>query len=309
MSTWRGKTRGGLLGYKIFISTLKYLGLPVAYFFLRFVVLYFFLFAPKSFRASLFYFNEVLHYNYLASLIKIYKSYFIFGQSLLDKTAVLAGFKTNFTFDFEGENYLKEMASNNTGGLLISAHVGNFEMAGFLLKRLNTKINIVMYDAEHSKIKDYLTGIQNSQNVNIIVVKNDYSHIFEIISAFKNKELVCMHGDRYVKGSKAISSKFLGREAYFPTGPFYLSMKFNVPVSFVFAMKDKKSHYHFYATPLLRFKYSQNINKRNIALKEIIKSYITELEIIINKYPEQWFNYYDFWENNNGRKKNITDIS
>lgn len=295
MSSWKGKTRGGLFGYKFFISILKYSGLTVAYFFLRFVVIYFFLFSPKSFRFSLFYFNKVLHYNFFNSFIKIYKNYFVFGQVLLDKIAILAGFKTNLTFEFDGENHLRKMVTGNTGGLLISAHVGNFEIAGFLLKRLNTKINIVMYDAEHTRIKDYLSNILNNQNVNIIVIKNDFTHIFEINKALNNKELVCIHGDRFVQGSKTLSCDFLDKKALFPTGPFYLSVKFNVPVSFVFAMKDTKSHYHFYATPSKKYEYPQNLEKRNTVLKEIIKQYITELEKIIYKYPEQWFNYYDFW--------------
>ncbi len=295
MSSWKGKTRGGLFGYKFFISILKYSGLSVAYFFLRFVVIYFFLFSPKSFRFSLFYFNKVLHYNFFNSFIKIYKSYFVFGQVLLDKIAILAGFKTSFTFDFDGENHLIKMVTGNTGGLLISAHVGNFEIAGFLLKRLNTKINIVMYDAEHTRIKDYLSNILNNQNVNIIVIKNDFTHIFEINKALNDKELVCIHGDRFVQGSKTLSCDLLGKKALFPTGPFYLAIKFKVPVSFVFAMKDTKSHYHFYATPSKRYEYPQNLEKRNAVLKEIIKQYISELEKIIYKYPEQWFNYYDFW--------------
>jgi len=295
VSSWKGKTRGGLFGYKFFITILKYTGLPVTYFFLRFITLYFFLFSPKSFRFSLFYFNKVLHNNLFNSLIKIYKSYFVFGQVLLDKIAILAGFKTNFTFDFDGENHLIEMVVAKSGGLLISAHVGNFEIAGHLLKRLKTKINIVMFDAEHARIKDYLTKILINQNVNIIVIKNDYSHIFEINKALNNNELVCIHGDRFVEGSKTISCDFLGRRALFPTGPFYLAVKFNTPVSYVFAMKDSKTHYHFYATPAKKYEYPPNLIKRNAVLEKIIKEYVFELENIINKYPEQWFNYYDFW--------------
>ncbi|MBC8487904.1 MAG: lipid A biosynthesis acyltransferase [Bacteroidetes bacterium] len=295
MSSWKGKTRGGLFGYRFFITILKFLGLPVAYFFLRFVVIYFFLFSPKSFRTTFYYFNKVLNYNVFFSFIKIYKSYFVFGQVLLDKIAILAGFKTNFTFDFDGENHLRKMVTDSTGGLLISAHVGNFEIAEHLLKRLNTKINIVMYDAEHKKIKDYLSDILAKQNVNIIVIKNDYSHIFEINNALKNKELVCIHGDRFVKGSKTLYCDFLGKQALFPTGPFYLALKFKVPVSYVFAMKDTKSHYHFYATPATKFEYPPNFKKRNAVLELIIKQYISELEKIVYKYPEQWFNYYDFW--------------
>lgn len=296
MSSWKGKTRGGLFGYKFFITILKYPGLPFAYFFLRFIVIYFFLFSPKSFRSSLFYFNTILHYNLFHSFIKIYKSYITFGQVILDRIALLAKFKTNFTFDFEGENHLQKMVTDKTGGLLISAHVGNFEIAGHLLKRLNTKINIVMYDAEHKRIKNYLSNITGDKNANIIVIKNDFTHLFKINNALDNKELVCIHGDRFVEGSKTLSCDFLGRQALFPTGPFYLSIKFKVPVSFVFAMKDTKTHYHFYATPAQKAIYPSNIEKRNIALKAIIKQYINELEKIIHKYPEQWFNYYKFWE-------------
>jgi len=293
--SWKGKTRGGLFGYKFFITILKFSGLPVAYFFLRFVALYFFIFSPKSFSFSLFYFNKVLNNSFIGSILKIYRNYFVFGQVLLDKIAILAGFKTKFTFDFDGENHLVEMVESKSGGLLISAHVGNFEIAGHLLKRLNTKVNIVMFDAEHERIKDYLLTVMANPNVKIIVIKNDYTHIFEINKALNNNELVCIHGDRFVEGSKTISCDFLGKKALFPTGPFYLAVKFNVPVSYVFAMKDSKSHYHFYATPAKKYEYPQNIKKRNVVLGGIIKEYISELEKIIHKYPEQWFNYYDFW--------------
>ena len=68
----------------------------------------------------------------------------------------MAGFRSKFTFDFEGEDHLRKMASENTGCLLISAHIGNFEMAGHMLERLESRVNILMLDAEHQQIKNYL---------------------------------------------------------------------------------------------------------------------------------------------------------
>ncbi len=296
MSSWQGKTRGGVLGYQLFILALKYLGLPYAYFFLRFVVVYFFVFAPKSFRSSFFYFNTILHRNPLHSVVNIFKNYYMFGQVLLDKAAIMAGFKTHLTFEFDGEENLRKMLEGNTGGLLIGGHVGNFEIAGYLLNRLEAKINVVMYDAERQQIKKYFSDIQLNKYVNVITIKNDYSHIFEISNALRNKELVCLHGDRFVEGSKTVLCDFLGRKALFPTGPFYLAAKYEVPVSFVFAMKESSSHYHFYGSPLHTFEYLPSIAKRNEALKHIVEKYISELEKIIAKYPEQWFNYFMFWE-------------
>jgi len=296
VSSWQGKSRGGVLGYKLFILALKYLGLPYAYFFLRFVAAYFVVFAPISFRSMYFYFNKILKKNSVVSVVKIYKNYFLFGQVLLDKAAVMARFKTNLTFDFEGEEHLRKMVEGKTGGLLISAHIGNFEIAGYLLSRLNAKINIVMYDAEHQRIKKYFSDILLNNHVNVISIKNDYSHIYDLSNALRNKEIVCLHGDRFVTGSKTVETIFLGRKALFPSGPFYLAAKYNVPVSFVFAMKETKNHYHFYGSPLHFFGNSGTMDKRNQVLKTIVEKYISELEKIILKYPEQWFNYYMFWE-------------
>jgi predicted LPLAT superfamily acyltransferase len=82
----------------------------------------------------------------------------------------------------------------------------------------------------------------------VIVIRNDLSHIFAINEAFKNKELVCMHADRFIEGNKTMTTIFCGDEARFPMGPFLLAAKFKVPVSFVFALKESNLHYHFFAS-------------------------------------------------------------
>ncbi|MCX6335208.1 MAG: lysophospholipid acyltransferase family protein [Bacteroidia bacterium] len=295
MATWKGKTRGGLAGYKIFVTVLKYSGLPAAYFLLRFVALYFFLTNPRSFSIIFKFYRKRFSYGFFKSVGCVYSNYYCFGQVLLDKVAVTAGFKTRFNFTFEGEEYLRKMVDEKTGGLLISAHIGNFEMAGYMLERLKTKVNIIMFDAEHENIKDYLATVTN-RNYNIIVIKKDNSHIYEINNAFREKQIICIHGDRFLKESKKMSAEFLGEEAFFPTGPFYMAMKYNVPVSFVFAMKENNKSYHFFASPPQYYRQEGLQIKRDQTILRIIKSYINEVENTIRKYPAQWFNYYNFWE-------------
>ena len=225
----------------------------------------------------------------------VYKNYYVFGQVLLDKVALMAGITAKFTFAYDGEEYLRKMVEDKTGGLLISAHIGNFEMAGNMLERLNTEVHIIMLDAEHAKIKGYLDSVTR-RKFNVIAIKEDNSHIYEINKAFREKQMVCIHGDRFVKGSKTMPVEFLGEKANFPTGPFYLAMKFNVPVSFVFAMKESKTHYHFFATPPRYYQQQGMPQKRDRTTQTIIKDYICVLESTIRKYPAQWFNYYNFWE-------------
>ena len=59
---WEGKTKGGVQGHKFFIFILKTFGLGFAYFFLRIVAFYYFLFDPN--RKIVFnYFREIHGYS------------------------------------------------------------------------------------------------------------------------------------------------------------------------------------------------------------------------------------------------------
>ncbi len=293
MSSWQGKTRGGVLGYKIFIWSLKYLGIPFAYFLLRFVVTWFVFNSRKAFISIYLYFRNTLQYSVVKSLISIFRNYFIFGQILIDKLAMLAGFQHRFTFDFEGEEYLRQMQH---GGLLISAHVGNWEIAGNLLNRLNKRIHIILFDAEHQRIKGYLQDTMKERNVHFIVIREDYNHLKEIQQAFASGDIIAMHGDRFIDGNKTVKLDFMGKPALFPVGPINLAARFKVPVSYVFAVKETRSHYHFFATPLYQIEFTRNLQKRELILREAVTVYVRKFEEILRRYPLQWFNYYDFWK-------------
>jgi predicted LPLAT superfamily acyltransferase len=189
------------------------------------------------------------------------------------------------------------MAKNKTGGIIINAHIGNFEIAGQLLERLNTRINVLMLDAEHQQIKKYLSHVLVNKDVNIIPIQSDFSHIVPIGEALLNKELLAMAGDRFIEKNKVFNIRFMGKQALFPAGPFYLAARFGVPVTFAFAMKESKSHYHFYATQPMVIKKYKNQEVQDKELKHFVEKYAHEFERILKKYPLQWFNYYSFWEN------------
>jgi len=293
MASWQGKSRGNVLGYKIFFFVLNRTGLAPAYLLLRFVAFYYFLFDRSGFRPSFRYFRSIHGYPYWTSIFSVYRNFYVFGQTIIDKVALMSGVKTPFTFHFDGEENLHQMAGS-TGGILLSAHIGNWEIAGQLLNRLNTRFNLVMYDHEHQNIKQYLGEVMKNKDVNIIVIRNDMSHIFAIKEALDNKELICIHGDRYVSGSKALPARLMGRKAYFPAGPFQIASKFKVPYSFVFAAKEGHYHYHLFATP-------GKVHNGNI--QELVDQYTNALEEKIKRYPEQWFNFYDFWVPEDEEKK------
>ena len=295
-SKWEGKTRGGLSGHRIFVFILNTFGLGVAYFFLRFVAFYFFLFS-KSTKTSLKYFREIHGYKGLKPWLATYQNYFLFGQILLDKVALLSGVKTNFTIEHEGHNEnLANLKNSGRGSILLSAHIGNWEIAGQMLDSLNTKFNVLMYDNEAEKMKEYMSKVMGKKSFNVISIKDgDMSHLVELHKAFANNELVVMHGDRYLPGTPTLEKTFMGKTARFPAGPFVMAAKFGVPITLVFAAKETKTHYHFFARKPIEVKRSRTKEDTEKAIKEASDLYVAEVEAMLKRYPTQWFNFYDFW--------------
>jgi predicted LPLAT superfamily acyltransferase len=292
MPSWQGKSKGTTFGYRVFVSILKHFGVLPAYLLLRLVVLYYFFFSYKSSKLIFHYFHKKLQYSRLRSLGLLYKNYYRLGQTIIDKVAIMSGIDNKFTYNFDGEENLRKITALKKGGLLLSAHLGNWEIAGHLLKRLETRINVVMYDGEHQQIKKYMEGVTGKRNMNVIVIKEDLSHIYAISEALKNNELVCIHADRFVKGNKTMAGNFLGGPAKFPAGPFVLAATFKVPLSFVFAFKETDMHYHLYASDMKQY---EGMSKEAM-MQQVLHEFAADMEEKAKLYPEQWFNYYNFWQ-------------
>jgi len=291
MASWKGQSKGTPLGYRIFIFLIRYFGIKSAYLLLRFVSLYFSLFSAKSHQY--FYFQKILSQSKRKAFWSIVRNNYIFGQVLIDKVAALSGNAKGFTYDFDGEEYLHQMKS---GGFLIGAHMGNWEIAGELLKRLDIKVHILMYENERENIKSLLDQVESKKTMNIITLSDDLSHIISIKNALDNNELVVIHGDRFADSAPHIQAQLMGHQAKFPYGPYYLVARFNKPVSFVFAFKETAKHYHFYASQPRLYPKVKNIKDRKLISGQILSDYIPHLEDKIRRYPYHWFNFYDFWE-------------
>jgi len=288
MAQWEGKSRGAVVGYKIFIYLIQKFGVKSAYILLYFVSFYYFLFSYKGTKASFYYFHKRLGYTKRKSLLSVYKSYFVFGQTIIDKVAISSGLRDKFTYKFDGGEKIVELLKRKKGGILISAHVGNFEIAEYFFNEIDidSQINLITTDNEHRAIKDYLESVSLKNNLKYIIVREDLSHIFEINNALGNNELVCFTGDRYFESTKVLKESLLGKKANFPAGTFLLGSRLNVPVIFVYVMKETNKHYHLYAR-------KANFKKRDA--QGLLKNYTESIERILNKYPYQWFNYFDFW--------------
>jgi predicted LPLAT superfamily acyltransferase len=288
MAQWEGKSKGTPLGYRIFVAVLSTVGLYPAYFLLLFVVLYYFLFSFETSKHSYSFFRKRCGYGILRSIAMVYWSYFMIGQSLIDKVAVMSGLSKKFTSTSNGSENIIKMAEMKRGAIMLGAHLGNWEIAGHFISRYDTVVNILIFDGDHEQIKNYIDSITGGKKFKLIPIKGDLSHVYLMSEALMRGETICMHADRFLSGNRTSPVPFFGEDAMFPMGPFQLVKALKAPYTYVYGVKTGPMHYDFYARPYKEVNDFDNI-------EAMMADYAHDLESMVRKCPGQWFNYYDFW--------------
>ena len=286
---WDGKSRGGHFGYQFFVSVIRLLGISSAYCFLAFVVIYFIPFAPKATKSIWKYYRNIIGTGRLRSCINLYLHYYVFGQTLIDKTAMRVGLAGRFKYKFDNYPRFLDILNSGNGVIMIGAHIGCWEAGSTFFGEYGEKINIVMLDAEHQEIKKVLDGNsrQHDGHKTIPVGTDGLELMLRIKSALNKGEYICFNGDRYTDIKHTAKMSFCKHSAYFPTGPFLTAVRCQVPVIFYYAVREKNRTYRFI------FEEADTDSVHNA--DRLLARYVGSIEKILEQYPHQWFNFYDFW--------------
>ncbi len=292
---WSGKSRGGILGYLIFINIIKCLGVRTAYFLLSFVVIYFIPFAPSATRSIWKFSRKILRLGYLKSSVLIYKNFYSLGRALIDKVAVNQGKYAEYTFDFAEPDDVKRVLNSNQGVIIIGAHFGNWEIGAPFFGKYGKKMNVLMMDKEYQSIKKILEVNKSIDAFGIIPIEGDsLEYIFKIRDALAKGEYISIQGDRLSRSDKHHDLEFMGKTASFPLGPFVLAARMNAPVVFYFAEHTGYKRYKF--DFILSDYTNANGGKEKDKEKLLLGEYVALLSERVREYPEQWYNYFDFWK-------------
>ena len=274
---WSGKTDGQPWMQRSLIAMFRVVPLWLPYGVMALVVPFYMIFNRKGYNAMYRFFRERMNYGRWKSFWKVYANHFRFGQIILDRFGVYAGKK--YRFITEGQELMDELETHPEGFVNLSSHVGNYEIAGYSLKPKSKRFNALVYAGETATVMENRQKILSQNNMSMIPVKEDMSHLFLLNNAIDNGEIVSMPADRIFGSQKAVECQFFGEKVRFPMGAFALASKKNVPMLAVFVMKESYKTYHAYVRGI-----------RNA------QDFADNLEEIVKRYPTQWFNYFDFWK-------------
>lgn len=286
---WVGTTYGNSWMHHWLIRLLRCLDIRIVYAFMAVCVIPVCMVVNPGRKVIYRYFREIWGLRPLGAILKTYRNFYLFGQVVVDKFAMYAGKK----FDIETEGYVhfQELERQPEGFIQLSAHVGNYEIAGYTLKAENKRFNALVFSGEKATVMENRSRMFEGANIRMIGIGSDMSHLFAINEALSNSEIVSMPADRILGATKQISHTFLGREASFPAGPFSVATSRSLDVLAVNVMKTSSSGYKIYVTPLPYNKLAPKCEQ----MRQLSSAYVRELERMVRLYPEQWYNYFDFW--------------
>ena len=285
----------------------RWLGLRCAYITLVPVAFYFMLFAPTARRSSRLYRNRFMpdHTSWLRLLVDDYLHFFSFGRILLDRISKLADPKSPIQFTVAGQDNISDALAVGCGAVILSAHCGNWEAASHCLaSNTAVPVNIVMYEAHNGPMRQLHDNLQGNPKFRVINAGEGEQTSLHIIAALQRGEIVVMHGDRSMNDS-TVTVDFLGDVARFPMGPHMVSAITGAPLIHVFSMREELYRYKIIVDKPLQLHFTAREHRED-ELKEWVGNYACRLEEILHKYPFQWHNFYDFWEDGSSGKSHHT---
>ena len=262
--------------------------LGVLYGCMALVVPFYMLFA-KGFRASYNFFRKRMKYNAVKSFVHVYLNEFEFGKVVMDRFAAFAGKK----FDIEAPrmDLFEGLCAGQEGFIQLSSHVGNYEMVGYSLVSPK-RINALVFAGETATVMQNRALLFGETNVRMVPVSEDLSHIFALNNALADGEIVSVPGDRVFGSQKTVQCRFFDDSASFPAGPFTLAVQRDVPILTVFAMKEGRRKYKV-LLDVLPVPEGETKQER---IQSLADAYASRLEAVVRQYPDQWYNFYDFWK-------------
>ena len=254
------------------------------------VIPFYMIFNRKGYQAIYGFFRKRMGYSPLKAFGNVYLNHFRFGQVILDRFGAFAGKK--YQFECEGLELMEHLESLPKGFLMLSSHVGCYEMVGYSLKPKTKKMNALVYAGETATVMENRQRVLGHNNIQMVPVKEDLSHLFALNAAIDNGDIVSMPADRIFGSQKSVECQFFGAKANFPLGGFAMAVQKEVPVLAVFVMKIGMKKYRVF----LKSVECDSQAKKRDQMTQLAQGFATQLEDIVRRYPTQWFNYFDFWQ-------------
>lgn len=294
MTSGRGRKRGNRLGFMFFEAVLRTGGLRPAYAFLYLVCSYYLFFDRAAVRAASAYVRR--RYPSASRTRRLWLVYMLFvnqGRCLIDRYCHMYG-GLKFDIQLNGFEKLDDLlAERSQGFVLLTAHVGNWQIAISALRRLQRPVHLLMRPEDNAAVRDSLRIGYGGESIDVISVDLPMGGMVEAMNALDRGEIVSIMGDRSY-GHRAVSADFLGRAAAFPCAPFAIAAASGCPLVVMLSAKTGERTYAVEVCDVFTAE-ARRAAGCGREHRHSVKRYAARLEDWLRDYPMQCFLFHDIW--------------
>jgi KDO2-lipid IV(A) lauroyltransferase len=204
--------------------------------------------------------------------------------SALSREQVLAMFER-----VEGADVLARARAKGRGVLLVSGHLGNWELGGAYVAATGVGFEAVARGMENPLFDRYITRTRHDLGMTVI---HDSDAVRRVPRAMRDGKMVAMLVDQGAVGLASSWVPFFGRYAKTPRGPAVFALRLGAPVVFATALRQPGGKYimYFEEIPV------HPTGEREADVDRIVADYTSTLERWIRRAPEQYFWHHRRWK-------------
>ena len=200
-------------------------------------------------------------------------------------------------YEWRGFEHFEEARARGKGIVLVTGHLGNWELGGTLLALRGLPMTVITLEEPTSELTRWRDEMRQRLGIKTITVGPGHDFAFvEMIQVLRRNEILAMLVDRPYAGTGSTVT-FCGRTTEFSSAPALLWQHTGAAVVPAFVLQESGGRYISFADAPLDF---QPGTGHREALIENTQRLATHFEDIIRKHPEQWFNYVPVFPSSSG---------
>lgn len=232
--------------------------------------------------------------GWLRRQLRIYRTMWTFAWCLTERYERL-GTTRQFDLHADGEETWNELCDAGGGFILITAHLGNWEVGSMSPSAKEARPVHVVREAETDpRAQEYISELIRKQGGGLY-----QTHFAEdprlgmlLLDALRRGEIVALQGDRPRTGGRVATVTLFGRPFPLPVGPAALARAAGVPLVPVFVLREGRRRYRVAVRPAIQV---APTSEHPDGVEAALCRFAAELEAAIASEPHQWFCFRRVW--------------
>lgn len=188
----------------------------------------------------------------------------------------------------EGWAEIEDVMSKGKGAVLVTGHIGNWELAGAYVAARGVPLDAIVRGMANPLFDAYLNHTREAIGMTIV---HDSEAVRRTPRSLRAGRAVAFVADQGVMGLASTFVPFFGRPAKTPRGAAVFALRFNVPVVFVVALRQPNGRYRIVVERIE----APQTGDRDRDVDAIVARFTQHLEKWVRAVPAQYFWQHRRW--------------